>query len=89
MDFSEALLHLKDGKIMYRQHGPYAYNKVVMQNGYPDGIPCNEQTAKSWNIPQGSMFKCKPYLQRESEGGSHEMYTPTHEDIFAEDWMYY
>lgn len=89
MNFSEALDYLKQGKIMYRQHGSYAFKKVVMQKGYPQGIPSNKQTAMAWNIPEGSTFICSPYLQRETENNSHEMYLPSHEDIFADDWMYY
>lgn len=36
---------------------------VVYQKGYPQGIPCNKQTAEAWGLNEGDLFVCNPYLQ--------------------------
>jgi hypothetical protein len=59
---------------------------VVYQKGYPDGISCNEQTAKAWGIKPGDLFKCEPYLQIKMVNGSHSMWVPSINDVLADDW---
>ena len=61
---------------------------VVDQKGYPNGIPCNMQTAKAWGLNEGDLFKCEPYLQIKMTNGSHAMWVPSINDILAEDWDY-
>lgn len=61
---------------------------VVYQKGYPDGIPCNLQTAKAWGMNEGDLFKCEPYLQIKTTDGSHAMWVPSIRDVLAEDWEY-
>lgn len=85
MDFSEALIRLKEGKKMTRQVWYRSF--VVLQPGYPNGIPCNEQTAKVWGLTEGDTFKVSPYFQVEDEKKMHTMWTPSNQDIMAEDWM--
>lgn len=58
---------------------------VVVQKGYPDGIPCNKNTAEAWRLKEGDLFKCAPYLQIQ-DNGTHYMWTPSTEDLFAKDW---
>lgn len=60
---------------------------VVFQKGYPDGIPCNKQTAEAWGISEGDLFKCNPYLQIRCVDGSHSMWVPSINDCLAEDWV--
>lgn len=60
---------------------------VVYQRGYPEGIPCNQQTADAWGMEDGDIFKCEPYFQISTENGSHMMWTPNTEDLLAEDWF--
>ena len=60
---------------------------VVFQKGYPDGIPCNKQTAEAWGISEGDLFKCNPYLQIRCVDGSHSMWVPSINDCLAEDWI--
>lgn len=59
---------------------------VVYQKGYPQGIPCNIQTAKAWGLHEGDLFKCEPYLQIKMVNGSHSMWVPSINDVLAEDW---
>ncbi len=59
---------------------------VVYQKGYPDGIPCNKQTAEAWGLNEGDLFKCNPYLQIRCADGSHSMWVPSINDCLAEDW---
>ena len=62
---------------------------IVYQKGYPQGIPCNKQTAEAWGMNQGDKFVCNPYLQIQLADGSHSMYSPTSDDVLAEDWCIY
>lgn len=59
---------------------------IVYQKGYPQGIPCNKQTAEAWGMNEGELFRCEPYLQMKTVMGSHFMYTPNILDVLAEDW---
>lgn len=59
---------------------------VVYQKGYPQGIPCNKQTADAWGMKEGDSFVCNPYLQIKNVNGSHSMWVPSINDCLAEDW---
>ena len=85
-DFSEALKAVKDGKKITRSEWTGKGMFVVYQKGYPNGIPCNKQSAEAWGMKEGDLFKCEPYLQIRLANGSHAMYTPSITDILAEDW---
>ncbi len=60
---------------------------VVYQKGYPNGIPCNKQTAEAWGLKEGDPFVCNPYLQIKNVNGSHSMWVASINDILAEDWQ--
>ena len=62
---------------------------VVYQKGYPEGIPCNKNTAEAWNMHEGELFKCEPYLQIKMVNGSHAMWVPSINDNLAKDWKIY
>jgi hypothetical protein len=84
--FSRALKKLKAGKRLARR-GWYGKGLfVVYQKGYPNGIPCNKQTAEAWGMNEGDLFKCNPYLQIKQADGSHSMWVPSIGDVLAEDW---
>lgn len=59
----------------------------MYQKGYPQGIPCNKQTAEAWGLKEGGLFKCEPYLQMKTTIGTNIMWTPNILDILAEDWV--
>ena len=87
MNFGIALDLLKKGCKVAREGWNGRGMFVVYQKGYPDGIPCNEQTAKAWGMNEGDLFKCNPYLQIRQVDGSHSMWVPSIGDVLAEDWV--
>ena len=86
LNFGEALQKLKDGQKLAREGWNGKGMFVVYQKGYPDGIPCNKQTAQAWGLQEGDLFKCDPYLQIRTASGSHAMWVPSISDILAADW---
>ncbi len=86
MNFGKALEKLEEGKKCFRLNWNGKGMFVVYQKGYPDGIPCNIQTAKAWGLNENDLFKVEPYLQIKMANGSHSMWTPSVTDILAEDW---
>ena len=88
MNFGQALEKVKTGEKIFRHGWNGKGMFVVYQKGYPDGIPCNMQTAQAWGLNEGDLFKCEPYLQLKMANGSHSMWTPSINDVLAEDWEY-
>mgnify|MGYP000106574375 CR=1 FL=1 len=86
MAFGEALEILKRGGRVARKGWNGKGLSVVYQKGYPNGIPCNKQTAEAWGMREGELFKCEPYLQISTVDGSHAMWVPSIRDCLAEDW---
>lgn len=84
--FGEALRLLKQGKRVTRKGWNGKGLSVVYQKGYPQGIPCNKQTAEAWGMKEGDLFKCEPYLQISTIDGSHAMWVPSIRDCLADDW---
>jgi hypothetical protein len=85
-DFSWALLRVKEGAKIARNGWNGKGMFVVFQKGYPQGIPCNAQTARAWGMQEGELFKCEPYLQIRTAQGSHAMWVPSINDVLADDW---
>jgi hypothetical protein len=86
MNFGQALEALKNGRRLARSGWNGKGMFVVYQKGYPDGIPCNKNTAEAWGMQEGELFKVEPYLQIRMVNGSHAMWVPSINDILAEDW---
>nr|WP_326184913.1 DUF2829 domain-containing protein [uncultured Oscillibacter sp.] len=59
---------------------------VIYRTGYPEGIPCNKNTADAVGIPEGTLFKVRPYLQMKCVDGSFQMWLASQSDILEEDW---
>lgn len=85
-NFGFALEVLKQGGKVARKGWNGKGMFVVYQKGYPEGIPCNKQTALAWGLNEGDLFKCNPYLQIRCVDGSHSMWVPSINDVLAEDW---
>ena len=85
--FGEAIRRLKAGKKVARKGWNGKGMFVVYQKGYPNGIPCNKQTAEAWGINEGDLFVCNPYFQIRCVDGSHSMWVPSINDCLAEDWV--
>lgn len=86
MTFGLALEALKQGNKVARNGWNGKGMFVVLQKGYPEGIPCNKQTADAWGINEGDLFKCNPYMQIKCVDGSHSMWVPSINDCLADDW---
>lgn len=86
-NFGTALMFLTNGRKVSREGWNGKGMFVVYQKGYPDGIPCNKQTAEAWGLSEGDLFKCEPYLQIRMVNGSHAMWVPSINDVLAEDWQ--
>jgi hypothetical protein len=86
MNFGKALQALKEGKRVCREGWNGKGMFVVYQKGYPQGIPCNKQTAEAWGMNEVELFRCEPYLQLQMANGSHCMWQPNTLDILADDW---
>lgn len=86
MTFEQVLPFLKEGKKGFRLNWNGKGMFVVLQKGYPNGIPCNKQTADIWGLNEGDLFRCNPYMQIKNVNGSHSMWVPSIGDILADDW---
>lgn len=85
MDFSEALRALKDGKRVSRPvWGKDTY--VVLQKGYPDGIPLNKNSAEATGEPEGTIAVFRPYLMVKLADGTFLPFVPTLDHLLADDW---
>lgn len=86
MNFSQALGFIKDGFFLAREGWNAIGQFVVLQKGYPDGIPINTNTAQATGIPVGTVCKFRPYLLLRTADGSFVPWAPTVSDVLAEDW---
>ena len=86
MNFGLAIEAAKKGKKITRRGWNGKGMWVVYRTGYPDGIPCNKNTADAVGIPEGTLFKVRPYLQMKCVDGSFQMWLASQSDILADDW---
>lgn len=86
MTFDKVLPLIKDGEKAFRSSWNGKGQFVVFQKGYPEGIPCNKQTAEAWGMNEGDLFKVQPYMQIKTTIGTHAMWVPSINDILADDW---
>ena len=86
MTFGEAIEKCKNGAKIQREGWNGKGMFVVYQKGYPDGIPCNKNTAAAFGMKEGELFKCRPYLQMRCADGTHQMWVASQSDILEEDW---
>ncbi|NCB05029.1 MAG: DUF2829 domain-containing protein [Clostridia bacterium] len=87
MTFGLAIEAAKKGRRIARRGWNGKGMFVVYQKGYPDGIPCNKQTAKAFGYTEGDLFKCRPYLQMRCADGTHQMWLASQSDILESDWF--
>lgn len=86
MNFGLAIEAAKMGKKIARSGWNGKGMWVIYRTGYPDGIPCNKNTADAVGIPEGTLFKVRPYLQMKCVDGSFQMWLASQSDILADDW---
>ena len=86
MSFGLAIEAAKKGKKIARAGWNGKGMWVIYRTGYPDGIPCNKNTADAVGIPEGTLFKVRPYLQMKCVDDSFQMWLASQSDILADDW---
>lgn len=86
MNFGLAIEAAKLGRKIARKGWNGKGMWVVYRTGYPEGIPCNKNTADAVGIPEGTMFKVRPYLQMKCADDSFQMWLASQSDILADDW---
>lgn len=60
---------------------------IVWQEGYPDGIAINANTARATGIKQGTIKKFRPYVMLHTVDGSFVPYVMTQSDMVSEVWQ--
>lgn len=88
MNFSEAFERvLETGTRISREGWPSRGMYVVHQEGYPNGIPINANTARATGLPQGALAIFRPYLMLCTADGEFVPWVISQTDVLAEDWM--
>ncbi|MFI6495953.1 DUF2829 domain-containing protein [Nonomuraea typhae] len=87
-DFGEALQWLRSGYRVTRRGWNANGQYVVMQDGYPEGIAINANTARATGLAEGTVCRFRPYLMLHTTDGSFVPWQPTVSDVLAEDWQY-
>ena len=86
MNFGEALDKLKAGwrvgRVGWNGKGMW----IVLQKGYPDGVPINQNTADATGIPLGTVIRFLPYIMMRTVDGSFVPWLASQTDILADDW---
>lgn len=86
-DFGWALTALRQGAKIARRGWNGVGMYVVLQKGYPAGIPINGNTSSATGIPEGTICVFKPYLMLRTTDGAFVPWAPSVSDCLAEDWM--
>jgi hypothetical protein len=85
--FGDALRHLRVGRRLARTGWNGKGMFIVLQAGYPDGIPINANTAQATGIAQGTVCRFRPYLMMFTADGEFVPWVASQTDILADDWQ--
>jgi len=86
-DFGWAIRMLKDGRRMAREGWNGKGMFIVLQRGYPEGIPINRNTAEATGLPEGTVCRFLPYIMMRTVDGSFVPWLASQTDMLAEDWL--
>lgn len=86
MDFGEALNFLRAGDSLARTGWNGKGMFIILQKGYPEGVPANLNTATALKIEEGTMVKILPYIHFKTANGELVPWVASHSDLLAEDW---
>lgn len=86
-DFGWAIRMLKDGRRMTREGWNGKGMFIVLQRGYPEGIPINRNTAEATGLPEGTVCRFLPYIMMRTVDGSFVPWLASQTDMLAEDWL--
>ena len=88
-DFGSALRLLKDGLRVSRAGWtqPSRFGLwICLQEGYPDGIAINGNTARATGLAEGTVCTFSPYLMMHTGFDNFAPWFATQADLLAEDW---
>lgn len=85
--FGWALDQLKSGKKVCRTNWNGKNMYLVLQEGYPDGVPINANTAKATGLPEGTVCKFSPYILMFTATQEFVPWLASQTDVLSEDWM--
>ncbi|WP_141575896.1 DUF2829 domain-containing protein [Actinomadura sp. WMMA1423] len=86
MDFGQALERLRAGERLTREGWNGKGMFIVLQAGYPHGIPINANTAQATGIKQGTVCRFRPYLMMRTVDADFVPWVASQTDILATDW---
>jgi hypothetical protein len=87
MEFGAALVELRDGQKLSRAGWNGRGMYVVLQRGYPEGVPVNANTAEATGIPEGTVCVFRPYLLMRTADGEFVPWVASQSDLLADDWQ--
>lgn len=85
-NFGDALRLLRVGHRVARSGWNGAGMFIVLQAGYPDGIPINKNTAEATGIEQGTVCRFRPYLMMFTAQQDFVPWVASQTDLLADDW---
>ena len=86
-DFGWALEQVNKGRRVCRQGWNGKGMFIVKMDGYPEGIPVNENTAKAFGIEFGTTVKVRPYLAMlDAQGYIVSGWLASMTDMLSTDW---
>lgn len=86
MNYSQALNSLDAGERVSREGWNGKHMWVTRQEGYPNGVPINANTAKATGIPEGTLVKILPYFTLYTVHGELVPWVASQTDQQANDW---
>jgi hypothetical protein len=86
-DFGWALEQLREGRRLARDGWSGKRMFIVLQRGYPDGIPINRNTSEATGIAEGTVCRFLPYLMMKTVDDSFVPWLASQTDILAHDWQ--
>lgn len=86
MRLEEIMPKLRAGRRVTNAHWePGMY--IVLQSGYPMGVPINQNTADSTGLPLGMIKRFRPYVMLHAVDGAFVPYVMTQSDMLSEVWQ--
>ena len=87
MDFGGALQAMRSGQRVARPGWNGKGMFVVLQKGYPEGIPINRNTSQATGLPEGTVCRFLPYLMMKTADGAFVPWLASQTDMLACDWI--
>ena len=88
--FEWALQQLRMGKKVARRGWNGQGMFLVLQKGYPQGIPINENTSEATGLPRGMVCNFSPYIMMKTADATPTFvpWLASQTDLLSEDWTY-